>query len=41
MLGREANFGDLTFRRITALFAGSVIVLLLWMAWGDGRWPRS
>jgi phosphate transport system permease protein len=32
VLGREANFGDLTFRRITALFAGAVIVLLLWMA---------
>ncbi|MES1185003.1 MAG: phosphate ABC transporter permease subunit PstC [Myxococcales bacterium] len=31
-LGREANFGDLAFRRITALFAGSVIVLLVWMA---------
>ena len=36
MLGREANFGDLTFRRLTALFAGSVIVLLLWMAWEMG-----
>ncbi|HXK19813.1 MAG TPA: hypothetical protein VNG33_18505, partial [Polyangiaceae bacterium] len=36
MLGREANFGDLTFRRITALFAGAVIVLLLWMAWEMG-----
>jgi phosphate transport system permease protein len=32
VLGREANFGDLAFRRITALFAGAVIVLLLWMA---------
>jgi phosphate transport system permease protein len=31
-LGREANFGDLAFRRITALFAASVIVLLVWMA---------
>src|SRR6185503_12013709 len=31
-LGREANFGDLAFRRITALFAGAVIVLLSWMA---------
>ncbi len=31
-LGREANFGDLTFRRVTALFAGLVIVLLLGMA---------
>src|SRR6478735_2027146 len=31
-LGREANFGDLAFRRITALFAGSVILLLVWMA---------
>ncbi len=30
--GREANFGDLAFRRITALFAGAVIVLLVWMA---------
>src|SRR5688572_26594313 len=30
--GREANIGDLTFRRLTALFAGSVIVLLVWMA---------
>jgi phosphate transport system permease protein len=30
--GREANIGDLAFRRITALFAASVIVLLLWMA---------
>jgi phosphate transport system permease protein len=30
--GREANFGDLAFRRLTALFAGSVIVLLVWMA---------
>jgi len=30
--GREANLGDLAFRRITALFAGSVIVLLVWMA---------
>jgi phosphate transport system permease protein len=30
--GREANFGDLAFRRITALFAASVIVLLVWMA---------
>lgn len=32
VFGREANFGDSAFRRITALFAGSVIVLLLWMA---------
>ena len=31
-LGREANFGDLAFRRITALFAASVILLLAWMA---------
>jgi phosphate transport system permease protein len=31
-LGREANIGDLVFRRITALFAASVIVILLWMA---------
>src|SRR5262245_25941889 len=31
-LGREANLGDLAFRRLTALFAGSVIVLLVWMA---------
>src|SRR5690349_2399248 len=31
-LGREANFGDLTFRRLTAVFAASVIVLLVWMA---------
>jgi phosphate transport system permease protein len=31
-LGREANLGDLAFRRITALFAGCVIVLLAWMA---------
>jgi phosphate transport system permease protein len=30
--GREANFGDLAFRRITALFAGSVILILVWMA---------
>jgi len=36
MLGREANIGDLAFRRITALFAASVIVLLLWMAWEMG-----
>jgi len=36
MLGREANFGDLAFRRITALFAASVIVLLVWMAWEMG-----
>ena len=34
--GREANFGDLAFRRLTALVAGSVIVLLLWMAWEMG-----
>jgi phosphate transport system permease protein len=32
VFGREANFGDLAFRRITALFAGAVIVLLIWMA---------
>ena len=31
-LGREANIGDLTFRRLTALFAGLVIVVLVWMA---------
>lgn len=31
-LGREANIGDLVFRRVTALFAASVIVILLWMA---------
>src|SRR6478752_8629595 len=31
-LGREANLGDLAFRRITALFAGAMIVLLVWMA---------
>lgn len=31
-LGREANFGDLAFRRITALFAASVVVILVWMA---------
>jgi len=31
-LGREANFGDLAFRRLTAVFAGSVVVLLAWMA---------
>jgi phosphate transport system permease protein len=36
MLGREANIGDLAFRRVTALFAASVIVLLLWMAWEMG-----
>ena len=36
MLGREANIGDLAFRRISALFAASVIVLLLWMAWEMG-----
>lgn len=36
VFGREANFGDLAFRRITALLAGSVIVLLLWMAWEMG-----
>jgi phosphate transport system permease protein len=36
-LGREANFGDLAFRRLTALFAGSVIVLLVWMAIEMGR----
>src|SRR3954471_11306069 len=30
--GREANIGDLAFRRITALFAASVIVLLVWVA---------
>src|SRR5688572_25269554 len=30
--GREANIGDLTFRRLTALFAGSVVVVLAWMA---------
>jgi phosphate transport system permease protein len=35
-LGREANLGDLAFRLITALFAGLVIVLLLWMAWEMG-----
>jgi phosphate transport system permease protein len=35
-LGSEANLGDLAFRRITALFAGLVIVLLLWMAWEMG-----
>jgi phosphate transport system permease protein len=35
-LGREANFGDLAFRRITALFAAAVIVLLAWMAWEMG-----
>ena len=33
--GREANFGDLAFRRITALFAASVIVLLVWF-WLSG-----
>ncbi len=32
LLGREANFGDLAFRRVTAAFAFGVIVLLLWMA---------
>ena len=32
VFGREANFGDLAFRRVTALFAGAVIVLLVWMA---------
>lgn len=32
VLGREANIGDLTFRRLTALFAGLVIVVLVWMA---------
>jgi phosphate transport system permease protein len=32
VFGREANLGDLTFRRLTALFAGSVIVILIWMA---------
>jgi phosphate transport system permease protein len=32
VFGREANLGDLTFRRLTALFAGSVIVILVWMA---------
>ncbi len=31
-LGREANLGDLAFRRITALFAALVIVILVWMA---------
>jgi phosphate transport system permease protein len=31
-LGREANLGDLAFRRVTALFASLVIVILLWMA---------
>jgi phosphate transport system permease protein len=36
-LGREANFGDLAFRRITGLFAGSVVVLLVWMAVEMGR----
>jgi phosphate transport system permease protein len=34
--GREANFGDLAFRRLTALVAGSVIVLLVWMAYEMG-----
>ena len=32
VFGGEANVGDLTFRRLTAFFAGSVIVILLWMA---------
>jgi phosphate transport system permease protein len=31
-LGREANIGDLAFRRVTALFAALVIVVLVWMA---------
>ncbi len=35
--GREANFGDLAFRRLTALFAASVVVLLVWMAVEMGR----
>jgi phosphate transport system permease protein len=35
--GREANFGDLAFRRVTALFAASVVVLLVWMAIEMGR----
>lgn len=32
MPGREANFGDLAFRRATGLFAGFVLLLLAWMA---------